>query len=83
LAKEQDVNNEDIAVSIARLMARVDFYLHCELDEEYEHDRPDSARRQLAAALKQELLRASAIGIVSSMAPTRLGNALSASAISI
>jgi hypothetical protein len=51
-------------------MARVDYYLHCELDEEYDHDRPDTARRQLEAALRQELLRASAVGIVSTISST-------------
>jgi hypothetical protein len=51
-------------------MARVDYYLHCELDEEYDHDRPDTARRQLEAALRQELLRASAVGIVSAISST-------------
>ena len=54
----------DIAASIERLMARVDYYLHCELDEEYDHDRPDSARKQLEAALREELLRATAVGLV-------------------
>ena len=54
----------DIAASIERLMARVDYYLHCELDEEYDHDRPDSARKQLEAALREELLRARAVGLV-------------------
>jgi hypothetical protein len=38
------------------------------LDEEYDHDRPDTARRQLEAALRQELLRASAVGLVSAIA---------------
>jgi hypothetical protein len=61
------MNDADLAASIERLMARVDYYLHCELDEEYDHDRPDSARKQLEAALKEELLRASAIGIVTSI----------------
>ena len=60
------MNEADLAASIERLMARVDYYLHCELDEEYDHDRPDSARKQMEAALRQELLRASAIGIMSS-----------------
>jgi hypothetical protein len=62
------MNEADIAASIERLMARVDYYLHCELDEEYDHDRPDSARKQLEAALREELLRASAIGLVSAAA---------------
>jgi hypothetical protein len=58
------MNDVDIAGAIERLMERVDYYLHCELDEEYDHDRPDSARKQLEAALRQELLRASAIGLL-------------------
>ncbi|MBT2324290.1 hypothetical protein J7E62_18220 [Variovorax paradoxus] len=62
------MNETDLATSVERLMARVDYYLHCELDEEYDHDRPETARRQLEAALRQELLRAGAIGIVSSIA---------------
>ncbi|WP_179106797.1 hypothetical protein [Variovorax sp. KK3] len=49
-------------------MTRVDYYLHCELDEEYDHERPDIARRHLEAALRQELLRASAVGLVSAIA---------------
>ncbi|CAN7415940.1 hypothetical protein LJR290_002582 [Variovorax sp. LjRoot290] len=64
------MNETDLATSIERLMARVDYYLHCELDEEYDHDRPDTARRQLEAALRQELLRASAVGIVSAISST-------------
>jgi hypothetical protein len=62
------MNETDLAASLERLMARVDYYLHCELDEEYDHDRPDTARRQLEAALRQELLRASAVGLVSAIA---------------
>ncbi|MBU1358218.1 MAG: hypothetical protein KKC85_09845 [Gammaproteobacteria bacterium] len=62
------MNETDIAASVDRLMARVDYYLHCELDEEYEHDRPDAARERLEQALRQELLRAGAIGIVSAIA---------------
>lgn len=58
------MNEAEIAASLERLMERVDYYLHCELDEEYDHDRPDSARKQLEAALRKELLRASAIGIM-------------------
>lgn len=64
------MNETDLATSIERLMARVDYYLHCELDEEYDHDRPDTARRQLETALRQELLRASAVGIVSAISST-------------
>jgi len=59
------MNESDIAASVARLMTKVDYYLHCELDEEYDHDRPDSARAQLEAALRDELTRAQAIGLVS------------------
>ena len=64
------MNEADIAASIERLMARVDYYLHCELDEEYDHDRPDSARAQLEAVLRQELLRASAIGLMTAAVNT-------------
>ena len=65
------MNEADLAASIERLMARVDYYLHCELDEEYDHDRPDTARRLLEAALREELIRASAVGLVSSMSGSR------------
>jgi len=59
------MNESDMAASVERLMSKVDYYLHCELDEEYDHDRPDSARAQLEAALREELLRAQAIGLLS------------------
>lgn len=62
------MNNTELATSIDRLMAQVDYYLHCELDEEYDHDQPNSARHRLQEAIRQELLRASAIGIVTSLA---------------
>jgi len=62
------MNTTELAASIDRLMAQVDYYLHCELDEEYDHDQPNSARHRLRSAIKQELLRASAVGIVSSLA---------------
>lgn len=65
------MNETDLAASVERLMARVDYYLHCELDEEYDHDRPDTARRLLEAALRQELIRASAVGVVSAIAESR------------
>ena len=65
------MNETDIAASVERLMARVDYYLHCELDEEYDHDRPETARRLLEAALREELIRAGAVGIVSSVAGSR------------
>ena len=68
------MNETDLAAAVERLMARVDYYLHCELDEEYERDRPEVARKQLEAALRQELLRASAIGIVSTIAGAQPGN---------
>jgi hypothetical protein len=64
------MNETDLTASIERLLTRVDYYLHCELDEEYDHDRPDTARDQLEHALRQELLRASAVGIVSAIAGT-------------
>ena len=59
------MNESDMAASVERLMSKVDYYLHCELDEEYDHDRPDSARAQLQAALREELLRAQAVGLLS------------------
>jgi len=62
------MNETDLAASVERLMARVDYYLHCELDEEYDRDRPETARRQLEAALRQELLRASAVSLVTAIA---------------
>lgn len=65
------MNETDLAASVERLMARVDYYLHCELDEEYDHDRPDTARRLLEVALRQELIRASAVGLVSSISSSR------------
>ena len=58
----------ELAAAVERLMGRVDYYLHCELDEDYEHDRPAIARQQLEACLKQELERASAIGLVTAIA---------------
>ncbi|WP_213954834.1 MULTISPECIES: hypothetical protein [unclassified Variovorax] len=66
------MSETDISGAIERVMGRVDYYLHCELDEEYEHDRPEAARRQLEAALRAELLRASAVGLVTTLtqAPT-------------
>ncbi len=64
------MNEEEIASSIERLMARVDYYLHCELDDEYDHDQPDSARQLLQAAIRHELLRANAIGMVSNVVAT-------------
>jgi len=64
------MNDADLAAAIERLMAKVDYYLHCELDDEYDHEQPDSARRLLEDAVKHELLRASAIGLVTSLAST-------------
>ncbi len=68
------MNETDLATSVERLMARVDYYLHCELDEEYDHDRPDTARNRLEAALRQELLRASAVGVVTAIAGAHLAH---------
>jgi hypothetical protein len=65
------MNETDLSASVDRLMARVDYYLHCELDDEYDHDRPDTARAALEAALRQELLRASAVGLVSAISSAR------------
>ena len=62
------MKEEELAAAVERLMGLVDYYLHCELDEEYEHERPAAARRQLENRLRHELQRASAIGIVSAIA---------------
>ncbi len=67
------MNDLDLTAAIKRLMGRVDYYLHCEIDEEYDHERPDTARSLLEAAIRQELQRASANGLMSSaMQPARL-----------
>lgn len=61
------MNEADLAASVARLMERVDYYLHCELDDEYDHEQPQTARSMLEAALRSELLRASAVGLLSTV----------------
>ena len=60
------MSESDIAGAVERLMTHVDYYLHCELDDEYDHDRPDSARVRLEEALREELRRAQAVGLLSS-----------------
>jgi hypothetical protein len=62
------MNDADLVAATERVMEKVDYYLHCELDGNYEHELPDKARLQLEIAIKRELLRASAIGVVSSPA---------------
>jgi hypothetical protein len=66
------MNETDLAAAVERLMGRIDYYLHCELDEEYDHDKPETARRLLESALRQELLRAGAVGMVTAIAGARL-----------
>ncbi len=61
------MNEADLTASVERLMARVDYYLHCELDDEYDHEQPGTARNLLQAAIRTELMRASAIGLLSTM----------------
>ncbi|RZL67904.1 MAG: hypothetical protein EOP77_03020 [Variovorax sp.] len=61
------MNEAELDKSVARLMERVDYYLHCELDDEYDHEQPETARSVLEAALRSELLRASAIGLLSTV----------------
>lgn len=61
------MNEAELATSVARLMERVDYYLHCELDDEYDHEQPQTARSMLETALRSELLRASAIGLLSTV----------------
>ena len=58
------MNDADLASATERIMEKVDYYLHCELDSEYEHDSADTARLQLEIAIKRELLRANAIKLV-------------------
>lgn len=71
------MGESELEAAVERLMGRVDYYLHCELDEDYEHDRPAIARQQLEICIKQELQRANAIGIVTSIAkPVVSGNGL-------
>ncbi|MGI4777438.1 MAG: hypothetical protein ACRYGA_04880 [Janthinobacterium lividum] len=60
------MNDVDLASATARVMEKVDYYLHCELDSEYEHENSDTARLHLEIAIKRELLRASAVGLVTS-----------------
>ena len=60
------MNTATIEAATERLMAQIDYYLHCELDEEYAHAGPDAARRQLEAALRHELLCAGGVAIRSS-----------------
>ena len=62
------MNEIDILQSIERVMAQVDYYLHCELYEEYARDRPDIAHLHLENAIRDELLRARAIALVSTIA---------------
>lgn len=62
------MNNAELAASLERLMNWVDYYLHCELDDEYQHDKPQAARMQLEGAMREELLRAHAHGVVASVA---------------
>ena len=61
------MNDADLDAATVRVMEKVDYYLHCELDGDYEHERPDMARLQLEIAIKREILRASAIGLVTSV----------------
>ena len=61
------MKDADLAAATERVMEKVDYYLHCELDGDYEHERPQTARMQLEIAIKREILRASAIGLVSSV----------------
>ncbi len=47
---------------VDRLMARIDHYMHCELDVQYDHARPDEVRAQLREELEQELANARLAG---------------------
>jgi len=59
------MDNKMIDAAVQRLMNRVDYYLHCELDGEYEHEKPEHARLRLEQALRDELLKVHAEGLVS------------------
>ena len=61
------MNENDVAQAVERVMAKVDYYLHCELDVEYARGEPEVARRQLEAAIRAELLRTRVINLVSSV----------------
>ncbi|HSV58381.1 MAG TPA: hypothetical protein VLJ19_05725 [Variovorax sp.] len=63
------MNESELAAAVERLMARVDYYLHCELDDEYDHDMPETARCNLQAALWHEL-RASVSSIAGRPTPS-------------
>jgi hypothetical protein len=71
------MNDTDIAASIERIMAGVDYYLHCELDDDYDHDRPAIARRRLKAMLRVEMLRIGAVSLMSRMHRTSGDDGLS------
>lgn len=58
------MESNSIAAALQRIMNRVDYYLHCEIDEEYERDKPAHARARLEQALREELLKAHAEGLV-------------------
>lgn len=64
------MNNMMMAAAVERLMNRVDYYLHCELDGDYEHSKPEHARARLELALREELLRSHAEGLVASFRGT-------------
>jgi hypothetical protein len=45
----------ELLASVERLMAKIDYYMHCELDAEDQHERPEIARDQLIETLRREL----------------------------
>lgn len=59
-----------ITAAMQRLMYRVDYYLHCELDGDYKHEQPEQARMRLEQALREELLKAHAEGLVAGIRAT-------------
>lgn len=58
------MDHSTIAAALQRLMHRVDYYLHCELDGDYQHEKPEQARMRLEQSLRDELLKAHAEGLV-------------------
>ncbi|MBU1358513.1 MAG: hypothetical protein KKC85_19845 [Gammaproteobacteria bacterium] len=53
-AEPQILLNATAYDPVERLMRKIDYYMHCELDEQYDHERPTSARRQLIDELRRE-----------------------------
>ena len=53
-ASDKIASDAGLSGPVERLMRQIDFYMHCELDAEYNHERPEVARRQLIESLQSE-----------------------------